>query len=215
MAAIPPDYDTDPGRWRSWHAPRDVHEVVAPELEGPVLDIGCGEGRLAECLTDGIAWVGVDSSPRQLRENPTRPVVLADMETLPFRDNAFAEVAHLWCLYHVAQPRRALSEAYRVLFDGGHYYASTAARDSDPEIVPGGYAPSSFDAEEAVPLVGSVFSDIEAERWNDKFYALETREEIVAYCRHNGIPVERAECAALPLWLTKRGVLVRATKRAA
>ena len=45
MSAIPPDYDTDPGRRRAWVAPRDVFEVVAPELRGPVLDIACGEGR--------------------------------------------------------------------------------------------------------------------------------------------------------------------------
>jgi hypothetical protein len=35
---------------------------------------------------------------------------------------------------------------------------------------------------------------------------------VVAYCRHHYIPADRAEEADLPLWLTKRGVLVRATK---
>jgi hypothetical protein len=35
---LPPDYADDPGRWRSWTAPRDVHDWVAPELIGPVLD---------------------------------------------------------------------------------------------------------------------------------------------------------------------------------
>jgi hypothetical protein len=48
--------------------------------------------------------------------------------------------------------------------------------------------------------------------WEGKFFPLATRDEIRAYCRHNFIPPERAEQAAVPLWLTKRGVLVRARK---
>jgi hypothetical protein len=47
MAALPPDYDADPDRWQSWEAPQDVHHMVAPEMRGPVLDVGCGEGGLA------------------------------------------------------------------------------------------------------------------------------------------------------------------------
>jgi hypothetical protein len=48
--AIDPDYDTDPERWNSWRPRQDVHEVVAGELSGPVLEVGCGEGRLASLL---------------------------------------------------------------------------------------------------------------------------------------------------------------------
>src|SRR4029077_14985409 len=66
MTALPPDYDSDPERWQSWKAPHDVHEMVAREIRGPVLDIGCGEGRLASLLERGVAWVGVDASPTQL-----------------------------------------------------------------------------------------------------------------------------------------------------
>jgi hypothetical protein len=75
-----------------------------------------------------------------------------------------------------------------------------------------GYPPSSFDADEAVEIVESVFDDVEPERWDATFFPLETRDEVRAYCRHNLIPAERAEHAELPLWLAKRGVLVRATK---
>ena len=111
VAALPPDYDSDPGRWGSWKPPQDVHEIVAPELAGPVLDVGCGEGRLASLLDREVAWIGLDSSAAQVAANPYRPVVTADMR---------------------------------------------------------------------------------------------------AYCRHNYIPMERADQAELPLWLTKRGVLIRA-----
>jgi SAM-dependent methyltransferase len=212
MSALPPDYDSDPERWKSWQSPQDVHEMVAPELRGPVLDVGCGEGRLASMLGDAVICVGVDSSPTQLAANPHRPVLLADMRALPFREGAFAEVTHLWCLYHVDDPVAAIREAARVLRVGGRYHASTGARDNDPEIMFEGYPPSSFDAEDAVSIVASVFEDVESERWDGSFFPLETRDEVRAYCRHNYIPAERAEQADLPLWLTKRGVLVRAAK---
>ena len=212
MSSLPPDYDTDLERWRSWEAPLDVHDVIAPELRGPVLDVGCGEGRLARQVVErGVAWIGVDSSWSQLEANPHRPLVLADMRHLPFRDGVFREVAHLWCLYHVDDPLVAIAEARRVLRAGGRYFAATGARDNDPEIMPEGYPESSFDAEEAAEIVRSVFGDADEDRWDQPFFALETREEVRAYCRHNLIPAERAEAAVVPLWLTKRGVIVRAS----
>jgi SAM-dependent methyltransferase len=209
---LPPDYDSDPERWGSWESPQDVHELIAPELSGPVLDVGCGEGRLASLLGDSITWVGVDSSPAQLTANPFRPVVHADMSARPFRKHSFAEVTHLWCLYHLDDPLVAVVEAWRVLRPGGRYYACTAARNNDPEIMPEGYPPTSFDAEDAVAVVAGVFEHVEAERWDGQFFPLSTREEVRAYCRHNYISSDRAERAGIPLWLTKRGVLVRARK---
>jgi SAM-dependent methyltransferase len=212
MKALEPDYDSDPERWRAWKPPLDAHNMVAPQVRGPVLDIGCGEGRLAALLGTNVRWVGVDSSPSQLAANPYRPVALADMRALPFADRAFAEVAHLWCLYHLDDPVPAIAEAARVLRPGGRYYACTAARNNDPEIVPEGYPASSFDAEEAVQIVGSVFGQVDAERWDGKFFPLRTRDEVRAYCRSSFLPADRAETVELPLWLTKRGVLVRASK---
>lgn len=210
--ALTPDYDDDPGRWSSWRPKQDVQDVIASELEGPVLDVGCGEGRLAAALGAGVDWVGVDLSPTQLATNPHRPLVQADMRALPFRDGAFAEVAHLWCLYHVDDPGVAVAEAHRALRPAGRYFACTSSRASDPELMWDGYPQSSFDAEDAVAIVETVFSSVDADRWDEKLYALETRDEVRAFCRHNFIPVERADAVDVPLWLTKRGVLVRAQK---
>lgn len=70
VADLPPDYDSDPERWRSWEAPHDVHQMTASELRGPVLDVGCGDGRLPALLDGFVTWVGLDSSPAQLRAKP-------------------------------------------------------------------------------------------------------------------------------------------------
>lgn len=213
MSSLPPDYDDDPGRWGSWKPPEDVHEVLAGELQGPVLDVGCGEGRLATVLPGGVTWIGVDSSAAQLAGARRGSVARADMRALPFRADSFAEVVHLWCLYHLDDPVQAIAEAARVLRPGGRYVASTSARSSDPELMPEGHPATTFDAEEAPAVVGRVFADVEEERWDQPFFPLETRDEVRAFCRHNFVPVERAEIVEVPLWLTKRGVLVRATKR--
>lgn len=171
MSALPPDYDLDPGRWRSWSAPHDVHEMVAPELRGPVLNVGCGDGRLPSLLGEAVRWVGVDSSPMQLQENRYRPVVLADSATCP------SPTAPL--------PRLPTSGACTTSTVQWRYFACTAAQDSDPEILPEGYPPSTFDDEEAESIVHSVFDSVEAQRWDGFFFPLAMRGEVRAYCRHN------------------------------
>jgi SAM-dependent methyltransferase len=212
MGALEPDYDREPSRRAAWVAPRDVHDTVGPELGGRVLDVGCGEGRLVRTLAAGVQWFGVDSSPQQLTRCSCRPIIRADMRGLPFADGCFDAVVHLWCLYHLEDPRVAISEARRVLRPGGRYYAATAARNNDPELVPEGYPPGTFDAEDALSIVTSVFPNADAQTWDGRFFPLETTHEVRNYCRHNFIPVERAENAQVPLWLTKRGVLIRAAK---
>jgi hypothetical protein len=57
MTRLDPDYDGDPGRWRSmdrrWLVAGDVHEIVAERIAHrrlrSVLDLGCGQGRPAAC----------------------------------------------------------------------------------------------------------------------------------------------------------------------
>lgn len=50
---------------RRWHAPADAEErAVLTSVDGPVIDLGCGPGRLVVSLaSQGIPALGVDSSP--------------------------------------------------------------------------------------------------------------------------------------------------------
>lgn len=218
MAAIPPDYDSDPGRWASrdpgWCVDGDIHDVVggrivADELR-PVLDVGCGQGRLRELLPNGWPWIGIDSSPSQLRGvERVGSVVLGDASRLPFPSARFAAVAALWMLYHLEDPVGAIEEARRVLRPGGVFFACTSSRTSDPELIDS-YPPTTFDAEEAPALVGSVFGRASTEviTWNAPLVQLRDRDAVARYLRSHDLPANALERVQPPLTLTKRGCLI-------
>lgn len=66
MSAIERDYDANPGRFLSWRPREDVHRTVAARVtaEGlrPILDLGCGDGRLREAAGPSAGLLGVDRS---------------------------------------------------------------------------------------------------------------------------------------------------------
>lgn len=120
--AIPPDYDTNPARFRAnvrtirqYGMVDDVHEEVAERIVTdwltPVLDLGCGEGRLTNPLHErSAATVAFDYSPTMLSA-VADPRVRGDANRLPFRDGSFGSVAALYMLYHLDEPRYAIGKA--------------------------------------------------------------------------------------------------------
>jgi SAM-dependent methyltransferase len=229
VTALPRDYDSDPERFlsdsRQGHD--DVHPYVAARLAAAgarrVLDVGGGDGRLARLLPGlSVRCAVVDLSPTMLALAP-RPAVRADGGRLPVADASVDAVAALYTLYHYDDPRQPVGEARRVLRPGGLFAACAPARGSAPELapaLPSWGASSTFDAEDAPAIVGSVFGApgdrVEADRWDGPLRTLATAGEAVTILRCHGMTEDEARRGAaaldLPLTLTMRGCVVYATK---
>lgn len=219
MPALPSDYDSDPERWRSCdrsvQAFGDVHEPVARRIIdedlAPVLDVGGGQGFLESLLPPGWPAVVVDLSPAQLVDAPS-PKICADASSLPVHTECAGAVTALWMLYHLDDPASAVAEAARILRPGGLFVASTSSRDNDPELIDG-YPPTPFDAEEAPAIVAAAFGDVHVERWDAPMTYLPDREAVLRYCRSHSLHANAADRVTPPVWLTKRGCIVSASKQ--
>jgi SAM-dependent methyltransferase len=107
-----------------WRGERAVAEILPWLGDGPVLELGCGNGKaLKPLLAAGVDAVGLDLSWQVLGRLPaTAPRVLADASALPFTDRSFSAVLDLHCSGHLGAAGRAEAarEAFRVLRPGGH-----------------------------------------------------------------------------------------------
>jgi SAM-dependent methyltransferase len=90
------------------------------------LDLCCGQGNVAEALTDrGCHVVGIDFSPAMLtlarQRVPDATFIEADVQDLPFSDAEFDIVVSNFGICHVPDQPRALSEVRRVLRPKGQF----------------------------------------------------------------------------------------------
>jgi ubiquinone/menaquinone biosynthesis C-methylase UbiE len=91
-----------------------------------LLDVCCGPGYVAgAAAARGIAAVGVDITPAMIdearRRYPDAEFGVGDAENLGFPDGSFDAVTCAFGLLHLPDPRRAISEAHRVLVPAGSY----------------------------------------------------------------------------------------------
>lgn len=113
--------------YRHHEAPWRGERPVAPLLpllgDGPVLELGCGNGKLLKPLRKaGVDAVGLDVAWHPLTRLPTEfPRVLGDASSLPFEDGAFSAVLDIHCTGHLGAAGRAQAarECFRVLRPGG------------------------------------------------------------------------------------------------
>lgn len=84
--------------------------ITACARPGATLEIGGGSGNLKQFLADIVST--------DIQYAPWLDAV-ADAQTLPFRDESFANIVMFDVLHHVERPRRFLAEVERVLQPGG------------------------------------------------------------------------------------------------
>jgi ubiquinone biosynthesis O-methyltransferase len=123
-------------RWRQSRLGRitdaleqDLVAELVGRLDGRcVLDVGCGDGALAEALARAGAQVtGIDADPHMLAAARERlaaarleaALLQADAQAQPFGDARFDVVVAVTVLCLLHQPERALAEMARVLKPGG------------------------------------------------------------------------------------------------
>ena len=123
-----------------------VLEAVAEAQPARILDVGCGEGELAERMLRelGADVVALDQSERMVELTQARGVdaIVGDVQELPFADGEFDCGLAAWMLYHVPELDRALSELARVLRPGLEASAAKpptpGRKTGSPAATPGG-----------------------------------------------------------------------------
>ena len=127
--------------WRNTlHAVLEVPAIVKlfdVPVGKRILQIGCGTGvaipPLAKlCLPISLTGIDIaggmltDAATRLREESIKAELVLADVERMPFRDQAFDIAIDFGTIYHTGNPDRALAEITRVLDPGGMFVHETA-----------------------------------------------------------------------------------------
>lgn len=105
----------------------ELRVVSEEELVHPLLDLGCGDGLIAESLfgANETVEVGLDSWREQIRRAAQsgvyRHVDQASGQRLPYADETFATVFSNSVLEHIPEVAPVLQEVGRVLRPGGRF----------------------------------------------------------------------------------------------
>ncbi len=112
-------YDTPRGTWIAAREFALLHRLMAPVAGATLLDVGCGTGRFSRRFAAaGLEVTGVDPDPAMLGYAAALGAgvhyVCTDARGLPFPSGAFDWVVAVTSLCFIADPARALREAWRV-----------------------------------------------------------------------------------------------------
>jgi len=107
-------------QWFSFRAKRLAAASVAAAVRGRVLDVGCADGELRRLLDPSCEYIGYDYPVTATQLYETRPAVFGDAQALPFATGSFDAVVILDVLEHLRDPLACLTEAKRVVREGGN-----------------------------------------------------------------------------------------------
>lgn len=129
-----------------WYAPMDAYlrSFEVPiwnkiKFKSPVLDIGCGDGRIDNFLFKGKSFdVGLDPSGKAINEAKYnklyKKAIQAKAEKMPFKDKSFNTIVLNSTFEHIKGDIKAVKEISRVLKKGGHLYFTTTTSELKKEI---------------------------------------------------------------------------------
>jgi SAM-dependent methyltransferase len=120
----------------------DAREIVFAAVRdgrpSRILEVGCGEGELAERMSRELhaEVLAVDQSERMVEIARTRGVDarVGDVQSLDFDDETFDCAVAAWMLFHVEDLDGALGELARVLRPGTRLVSATNGRDHLHEL---------------------------------------------------------------------------------
>lgn len=116
-----------------------IVELLAPQPNERILDLGCGTGDLAKQMTDLRAQVvGVDKSQAMIekaqQKYPDIPFQVLDARSLPFH-NEFDAVFSNAALHWILEPAQVLTSIYGALVPGGRFVAEFGGKGNVNQIV--------------------------------------------------------------------------------
>lgn len=94
-------------------------QVLNEKATGTVLDIGCANRWASNHIAASCCYIGLDYPTTGIHMYDSRPDVYSDASKLPFDDHSIDTVILFQTLEHIAEPREAVVEIYRVLRPGG------------------------------------------------------------------------------------------------
>lgn len=102
-------------------------QIALRSSQGPWVDAGCGHGYVTEFLRrNGASAIGVDIDHNQLKSRLAGDLcVIADVKSLPFKDDSINGVIAFEVLEHLRRPLKAMAEFHRVLKRGGSLLITT------------------------------------------------------------------------------------------
>jgi len=114
-----------------WHGRRfqEISKIIEP-VNGNVLDIGSCDGTFSQVIiekTKANKLIGIDVvsslvkyAQKRFKGDNRFEFLVANGETLPFKDNQFKAVFCLEALEHIDNPRNVIQESFRVTKSGGY-----------------------------------------------------------------------------------------------
>lgn len=97
----------------------------APQLNGRILDLGCGSKPYENLFTGATEYIGCDIQTSGHDHSSSKIDVYYDGKTLPFEDGAFDGAVSFETFEHIFNLSEVLTEIQRVIKPGGYLLVTT------------------------------------------------------------------------------------------